>query len=266
MHKTGAQKSYIVARIVPLLLMSVFISRASMVTARGQVIYPPVNIFAYLDGACETPPNGSVYTGTAVMSYSVYGSNPPVTCSVTLPTNFPAVDVGIYGPATSFHTAPLLYDLGQPGLMTNVVPVVSFPNLTYSTNVILGCTTNLSLSPQQMNDLNAGLLYVNVTSAAYPAGEIRGQFSTQPILSVPALLNGNGVAFNVTFAEQMNLPQNLFPANYENYEVQVSTDLLNWITFTNFSSTNIVSQIVDTEATNTNASQRFYRVEVQGYF
>jgi CHRD domain len=265
MQITGTQKPFIAVKIVSLLLMLVLIFCAGMVTAHGQVIYPPVNIFAYLDGPCETPPNGSAYTGTAVMSYSVYGSNPPVSCTVTLPANFPAVDIGIYGPATPFQAAPLLFDLGQPGLVTNVVVVLSFGSWTFSTNVNPGCTTNLSLTPQQINDLNAGLLYVNVTSAAYPEGEIRGQFSTQPILSQPASENGNGVAFNVTFAEQLNQPQALLQPNYEDYEVQESTDLLNWTTFTNFQSTNIAFQVVDTEAAITNGS-RFYRVKVDGYF
>jgi CHRD domain len=174
----------------------------------------------------------------------------PVTCRVIMPTNFPAIDAGIYGPAMPFKTGPLLFDLGQPGLITNILALVQWSGTTYFTNVILGCVTNLSLTPQQFNDLNAGLLYVNVTSPAYPGGEIRGQFSNQPIVSPPAFQNGNGAVLNVT-GEPL-----------ENYQVQVSTDLLNWTTFANVDPTNTVFQVIDTEAANTNGSQRFYRVVI----
>lgn len=185
------------------------------------------------------------------------GPNPPVTnmpvmCHLTLPVGFCATDAGIYGPAMPSQTAPLLFDLGQPDLITNIVVLESWSGTTYSTNVILGCVTNLNLTPQQLNEFNAGLLYLNVTSSAYPGGEIRGQFSNQPILSQPVFQNGVGVTFEVTGASQVN------------YEVQVSTDLVNWTAFTNVYSTNIAFQIVNTGATNMNGSQRFYRVMTPG--
>ena len=262
MHIIGTHKPFITAKIVSLLLMLVLIFCAGLVTAHGQgTVNPPLSIPAYLDGACEAPPNGSAYTGTAFMS-SLSDAN-PLTCTVTLPTSFPAVDVGIYGPATPFQTAPLLFDLGRPGLITNILVAESFDGTIYFTNVFFGCFTNLSLTPQQFNDLNAELLYVNVTSAAYPGGEIRGQFSNQPILSQPAVQNGKGAVFNVTYAPLQSAPPPVFGSNPgENYEVQVSTDLLNWTTFTNLYSTNIAFQVVDTEGANTNESQRFYRVKM----
>lgn len=262
MQIIGAQKSYIVARIVPLLLMLVLILCAGVVTVHGQgTVNPPVYINAYLDGACEIPANDSAYTGTAGMAYTSPDSNLPVTnmvvaCNVMLQTNFPAVDAGIYGPVSPFQAGPLLFDLGQPSLITNILVAESLFGTIIATNVYFGYFTNLSLTPQQFSDLNAGLLYVNVTSGAFPSGEIRGQFSNQPILSKPAFQNGNGVAFNLTCADQVSAP-----SSYKNYEVQVSTDLLNWTTFTDFyHMTNIVFQVVDAEATNTSESQRFYRV------
>lgn len=232
-------------------------------SVQGQgTVNPPVYINAYLDGACEIPTNDSAYTGTAGIAYIPPGSNLPVTnmvvaCNVMLPTNFPAVDAGIYGPASPFQAGPLLFDLGQPGLITNILVAESLFGTIIATNVYFGYFTNLSLTPQQFNDLNAGLLHVNVTSGSFPSGEIRGQFCNQPILSKPVFQNDNGVAFNLTCADQVSAGQ----PNYENYEVRVSTDLLNWTTLTDFyHMTNIVFQVVDTEATNTNESQRFYRV------
>src|ERR1700739_4632277 len=99
MHITGTHKPFIAAKMVPLLLMLVLILSAGLVTVHGQdpINSIPVSMYSYLDGACEMPLNGSAYTGTAVISYNVYTSNPPpgtntaVKCSITLPTNFPAV-------------------------------------------------------------------------------------------------------------------------------------------------------------------------------
>lgn len=53
--------------------------------------------------------------------------------------------------------------------------------------------TGSALTAEQVNDLIAGRLYVNVHSAAYPVGEIRGQLRPENINVVITTLSGNAV-------------------------------------------------------------------------
>jgi hypothetical protein len=51
-----------------------------------------------------------------------------------------------------------------------------------------------TLSAQQITDLNAGDLYVNLTSTVYPSGEIRGELELVPEPSTLALLGAGALA------------------------------------------------------------------------
>ena len=70
-------------------------------------------------------------------------------------------DSHIHGPAAPGVSAPPVFHLplGQ---------VSDFP---------------ITLTPSQVQDLKNGLLYVNVHSSNFPAGEIRGQFGPSPSTS-----------------------------------------------------------------------------------
>lgn len=110
---------------------------------------------ALLDGLQETPPNASPATGTG--TFTLTGGNLSYNISFS----------GLLGTQTAAHIH--VGAAGTPG------PVV-FPLSTGSP--ISGTWTGLTA--QNLSDLNAGLLYVNVHSTLFPGGEIRGQ-----ILPVP---------------------------------------------------------------------------------
>lgn len=106
---------------------------------------------ATLSGANEIPPNSSAASGTVLATYNKN------TRSLALNVTWSGVN------ATAAH----IYS-GATG-----TPVFTFPNLTLPIN------TAFTLSAIQEADLLANLYYVNVHSAAYVNGEIRGQLVRQ---------------------------------------------------------------------------------------
>src|SRR6185503_6114729 len=108
---------------------------------------------ATLTGSQETPPNNSAASGTATLLLSP--DEKTARFSLTFASLSTAqTDAHIHGPAAPGVSAP---------------PVFPLP---------LGQITDfqITLTPSQVQDLKNGLLYVNVHSANFPAGEIRGQF------------------------------------------------------------------------------------------
>jgi aldose sugar dehydrogenase len=115
----------------------------------------PALFVASLSGGQETPPNGSTGAGTATLLLS------PDETSARVSLNFSGLtssqtDAHIHGPAAAGVIGPILFPL---------------PNGNVSDFLI-------SLTPGDVNNLKNGLLYVNVHSANFPNGEIRGQFGT----------------------------------------------------------------------------------------
>jgi uncharacterized repeat protein (TIGR01451 family) len=114
---------------------------------------PGLLFVANLTGSQETPPNSSTATGRA----SILLSPDEKTARVSLAfggLSSGQTDAHIHGPAVPGVSAP---------------PVFPLP---------LGQLSDFSitLTPSQVQDLKNGLFYVNVHSANFPAGEIRGQF------------------------------------------------------------------------------------------
>ena len=108
---------------------------------------------ANLTGAQESPSNSLTATGTATIMLGLDGA----TARVSL--NFAGLssaqtDAHIHGPAAPGENAGILFEL----------PDGNFTN------------HQITLTPQQVQELRAGRLYVNVHSQNFPAGEIRGQF------------------------------------------------------------------------------------------
>jgi len=109
---------------------------------------------AVLDGKSEVPPNTSAGTGSADIDYDA--ASKKLTWKVTYS--------GLSGPATAAH----FHGPGEVGKNAGVqVPI---PNAGSSP-----AEGSATLTDAQAADLMAGKLYVNVHTAANPAGEIRGQ-------------------------------------------------------------------------------------------
>jgi glucose/arabinose dehydrogenase len=116
---------------------------------------------AVLNGAQEVPANNSPASGTASILLDQSDSLAKLSLNFSgLPTA--EVAAHIHGPAPLGITAPIL--LGLPsGQLSDY---------------------QIGLSATQLQQLKAGLLYVNVHSTALPDGEIRGQFLAQPTTEI----------------------------------------------------------------------------------
>jgi hypothetical protein len=110
---------------------------------------------ANLTGGQEVPLNSSTATGTATLLLSSDENE------AQLALNFQGLssaqtDSHIHGPAPPGTAAGVLFPIPS-GQLSDF---------------------RISLTPQQVQDLKNGLLYINVHSANFPSGEIRGQFGT----------------------------------------------------------------------------------------
>ena len=116
---------------------------------------PNVTFLATMNGASEAPATPSTATGSATLTFNTTTKifTLSVTHTVVAPTNGHihkgaiGVSGGIIFPFASF-TSPITY-------------------------------TSPALDAAQEADLNANLYYVNIHTAAFPAGEIRGQLIKQ---------------------------------------------------------------------------------------
>ena len=117
---------------------------------------PNVTFAATLNGASEAPtPNASTATGTATL---VYNSTTKI-FTITVTHNIAA--------PTNGHIHKGAVGVGGP-------PV--FPFTTFTSPIVY---TSAALDATQEHDLYDGLYYVNIHTAAYPGGEIRGQLIKQ---------------------------------------------------------------------------------------
>lgn len=118
---------------------------------------PPVNtnsnFIITLSGANESSPNASTATGSGTATFN--GTSKLFTMNITFS--------GITATAAHIHK-------GLPG----VSGPVEFP-LTASSPI----NFSVNMDATQENDLLEGKYYVNVHSAAFPGGEIRGQIVKQ---------------------------------------------------------------------------------------
>jgi outer membrane lipoprotein SlyB len=109
---------------------------------------------ANLTGAAETPATDSAGTGTVTATLN----------TTTKAFDYSAVYSGLSGPATMahFHGPAAVGAKGPP-----VVPVMG--------NVASPIKGTAVLTDVQITDLEAGMWYFNVHTAAHPGGEVRGQ-------------------------------------------------------------------------------------------
>ncbi len=116
---------------------------------------PNVAFAAILNGASEVPANPSAASGSATATYNMD------TKILTVVTTYS----GVTPIAGHIHK-------GAVGVSGDIV--FPFPNLTSPITL-----TTAALTAAQEADLLANLSYVNLHSAAYPGGEIRGQLIKQ---------------------------------------------------------------------------------------
>jgi Cu/Zn superoxide dismutase len=111
---------------------------------------------AQLAGTQEVPPNATRGTGAGTFNFD------PSTKQLQWNVNY----AGLTGPVTGAHIH------GPAGPGTNAGIMVPFQNV--GTSPITGTAT---LTDAQAQALTSGQTYVNIHTAANPAGEIRGQIT-----------------------------------------------------------------------------------------
>jgi hypothetical protein len=109
---------------------------------------------ATMSGSQESPAVNTGGTGNAEVTYDRNSQ------MATYRVSYSALS----GPATAAHIH------GPAGPGQNAGVVVPFTNVGSSP-----ITGQVKLTPEQFNQLSSGQWYVNVHTAAHPAGEIRGQ-------------------------------------------------------------------------------------------
>jgi len=142
------------SRIAPLLWIAALLIVACSPcapAARAEVL----KFVATLDAMSEVPANASSATGQAEFLYN----------TDTAQLTYTVVYDGLTGPATAGH----IHGPAAPG--SNAGIVVPFP---VPASPISGTAT---LQPAEAEALLAAMLYVNIHTAANPAGEIRGQIT-----------------------------------------------------------------------------------------
>jgi hypothetical protein len=113
---------------------------------------------ATLTGAQENPTTGSTATGSGTVILNAAQD------MITVDLSW----VGLVGPATAAH----IHCCAPPGVSAGVlfpfsgVPAATSGSIPEQTFVI---------TPLEVSELEAGLMYINIHDAAFPGGEIRGQ-------------------------------------------------------------------------------------------
>lgn len=126
---------------------------------RGQILMRTIDDFVFFpDQAQSVPPTGSEATGTCMGDLSDNGITLTVSCShdVAVPT---AAHIHRGGSGT---TGPIVFPFADPTSPFTEV---------------------FTLLPQDIAELAGGLLYVNIHSASFPAGEIRGQLVVEQVFA-----------------------------------------------------------------------------------
>ncbi len=145
-------------RLISFLAISIILTGFISCSKSDPAPVPDPNVIfkATLTGTAEVPANVSAGTGTATLTFNTTSKifTLAVTHSIATPTAghihkaAAGVSGGVIFPFTLPVTSPIAY-------------------------------TSVALDATQEADLNANLYYVNIHTAAFPGGEIRGQLIKQ---------------------------------------------------------------------------------------
>ena len=133
------------------------------VPTNAQILFPcDADFTAHLRGANEVPANNSTYTGFGW--FTLDGTHLSFTLGLDSP--FSPTGAGVCGPAAPGSNAPVIFEVSG-WVFAPPVPGEGRAGLvTYG---------EYFLSLEQARQLRQGLWYVNISSAGYPSGELRGQ-------------------------------------------------------------------------------------------
>jgi len=116
----------------------------------------PTTLTVQLTGAQQVPPVQTTGSGSAALTYD------PATRMVTWSVTYS----GLSGPVTMAH-----FHDGAEGKNGPVVIWLTKKGEPVSSPI----TGQATLTPEQAQQFTSGMWYINVHTAAHPAGEIRGQ-------------------------------------------------------------------------------------------
>lgn len=125
-----------------------------------------INLYADLSGAQEVPANGSLGTGSASITFD----------DVTNQLDWNIIFSGLSGPVSGAHFHGPALPGANAGVQVNIGAISGF------ISPMVGSTT---ISAAAATDLLNGLWYINLHTAMFPGGEIRGQVLVSAI-PVPA--------------------------------------------------------------------------------
>jgi hypothetical protein len=127
---------------------------------------PPLQFSVSLSGTNQIPANRSRCKGAGAFTLS----GNLLSYDVGLPfPNLTPTAAGIYGPATNGTNGDLIF------AWTNYIIVPGTPASTF--RGAWQYKGSYTLTADQVDQLQAGLWYVNIKSADFPDGELRGQIS-----------------------------------------------------------------------------------------
>lgn len=225
-------------------LVAMFLLGSSLqilLLAQGQVEITTTKLPAYLTGYNQVPPNQSSNVAVARLSYAPsplddypiifppLGGGPVsttykvVTCEIFLPMNYEPLSAGIYEEVVG-QNGNLMFPVGPFAVVTNVAVIIdnSQGTATYQTNVSFSCNQTLNFTVAQFIALKNQRCYVQVASAAYPQGELRGRIDARPTIGNFSRSTTGAISLDIAGPISTN------------YLVQTSTNLSNWTTVTNF--------------------------------
>ena len=128
-----------------------------MWVAGGPTCAETVLFKAELDASTQAPPTESKGAGTVSANYD----------TITKVLNWKGTHSGLTGPATSAH----FHGPAEPGRSADVAIWIS----TKGSPLPASFEGQATLSDAQAAEMMVGLWYVNIHTARYPGGEIRGQ-------------------------------------------------------------------------------------------